>query len=249
MYALLEGKCSLVTGAASGIGKEIVRRFAQEGSVVILADIDKEKCIEVKESLVQDGYHAYAYCCDVSNDLNVRALFHQIKKDIGKVDIVVSNAGVDQVKAIHETSFEDWQKVIDINLSGLFLTNKYAIEAFLDEGKGVIVNISSIIGLVGQKSITSYAASKGGVSNLTRSLAVTYAEHNIRINAVCPGYVDTPLLKMLTPEMREERIKKHPMKRMGKAKEIADACIFLASDLSSFITGVNLPVDGGYTAQ
>jgi len=246
---LLNNKVALITGASSGIGKATSKLFAENGAKLILLDVNENEGKKLENSLLSEGYEVKFIACDVSKEKEVQSVFKTISNIFGTLTTVVASAGLDQISPIHQTSIDDWQKIIDVNLTGVFLTNKFAIIEMLKNKYGSIINISSIIGHVGQENISSYAASKGGVTNLTRSAAVTYAEQGIRVNAVCPGYIKTNLLTDLTEEMVKERVDRHPMKRMGTPEEVAEACLFLASDKSSFITGENLMVDGGYTAQ
>lgn len=248
MLGRLHDRVAVVTGGASGIGRAVALLFASEGASIAIGDWSEETEAVVRE-IEQQGGKAIYIKTDVSKEADVQHLMDDTVTRFGKIDILVANAGIDQISPAHETSLADWQKLIDINLSGVFLSNKYAILHMLNRQSGSIVNISSILGQVGQPDITAYAAAKGGVSNLTRSIAVTYANQGIRVNAVCPGYIETPLLRDLTCEMMQVRVSKHPMGRMGRPEEIAQACLFLASEEASFITGINLFADGGYTAQ
>ncbi|MDQ0269588.1 SDR family NAD(P)-dependent oxidoreductase [Cytobacillus purgationiresistens] len=246
--SILQNEVAVITGAGSGIGKQVAKLFAQEGASVVL--VDRTSIVEkITKELIADGKVAMSILCDVTKENEVEESFETVMKQFGKVDIVIASAGIDQISPLHDTTLYQWKSVLDVNLTGVYLTNKFAVKCMLTNGQGSIVNISSILGHVGQKDITSYAASKGGVTNLTRSIAVTYADKGIRVNAVCPGYIETNLLKDLNDDMRKERIQRHPMQRMGTAIEVAEACLFLASKKASFITGTNLMVDGGYTAQ
>lgn len=248
MVGRLQDRVAVVTGGASGIGRAVALLFASEGARIAIGDCSEEAEAVVRE-IEQQGGEAIYVKTDVARENDVKHLMDETVTRFGKIDILVANAGIDQISPAHETSLADWQRMIDINLTGVFLSNKYAISHMLSRQSGAIVNISSILGQVGQPDITAYAAAKGGVSNLTRSIAVTYANQGIRVNAVCPGYIETPLLRDLTEEMVQLRVRKHPMGRMGRPEEVAYACLFLASDESSFVTGINLFADGGYTAQ
>ncbi len=244
----LSNRVAVITGGGSGIGRAVARLFSREGAKIVIAD-RSDQAVQVVDEIVGSGGQAVFVPCDVSREKDVQRLMSEAVAAFDTIDILIASAGIDQISPAHETSLDDWQKLIDINLTGVFLSNKYAIAHMLQQQNGAIVNISSILGQVGQPDITAYAAAKGGVSNLTRSIAVTYAKQGIRVNAVCPGYIETPLLKELTDEMVQVRVNKHPMGRMGRPEEVAQACLYLASDESSFVTGVNLFVDGGYTAQ
>jgi NAD(P)-dependent dehydrogenase (short-subunit alcohol dehydrogenase family) len=243
------GKVVIVTGGASGIGLETVRCFAEKGASVVIADIACEG-EEVAESLKKQGLSVLFRKTDVCSDQDQQALINDTLAKFSRLDIVFANAGIARDAAADQLSFDDWQKTIDINLSGIFLSNKYAITHWLQKQQpGVIVNCGSIHSVVGKPSVTAYAAAKGGVRLLTKSLAADYAGKNIRINAVCPGYIDTPLLKKLSPEQKNALIKLHPQGRCGRPEEVARAVLFLAGAQASFIHGAALLVDGGYTAQ
>ncbi|TCT26864.1 NAD(P)-dependent dehydrogenase (short-subunit alcohol dehydrogenase family) [Melghiribacillus thermohalophilus] len=242
----LEGKVAIITGGASGIGEATAKLFSGEGASVVVADFS-EKGQEVADSLIGEAIFVIT---DVSKEEDIKDLIQSTVDKFGRVDIMFANAGIGDATPAHELSIDDWQKMIDVNLTGVFLSNKHAIKQMLkQDGGGSIVNNASILGHVGQEGITSYTAAKGGVVNLTRSLAVTYAKNGIRVNAVCPGYIDTPLLKEAPDELKQQLVSLHPIGRLGKAEEVAKAVLFLSSDDASFVTGANLLVDGGYTAQ
>ncbi|CAM4248760.1 short-chain dehydrogenase [Bacillus manliponensis] len=245
----LTGKVAVITGGAQGIGEAIVRLFVQEGAKVVIADLSHEG-EKLANTLNNTGSGACFIKTDVSKETDIQNLVQETINRFGKLDIMVANAGIAEDVPIHKLNLEHWQKTIDINLTGVFLSDKYAIEQMLkQESGGVIVNMGSILSHVGQVNTTSYTAAKAGVANLTRTLGVTYAKRGIRVNAVCPGYVDTPLLNDVNNETINKLITAHPIGRLGRPDEIAKAVLFLASDDSSFMVGANLLVDGGYTAQ
>ena len=244
----LEGKVAIITGGANGLGEATVRDMVKEGAKVIIADIDDEKGKALVEELNKDGKKT-AYCnTDVTKEADVEAMVKMAKDEFGKLDILFSNAGIGSLAPTTELKIEDWQRIIDINLTGVFLSAKHAIPAMREAGGGSIINCASQLGHVGQAETAAYTASKGGVVNMTRALAAEYAQEGIRVNAVCPGYVKTSLLDQLDEEMIDHLISLHPINRLGEPEEIAKATTFLASDDASFITGANLLVDGGYTA-
>lgn len=245
----LNGKVSIVTGGASGIGAATVLQFVKEGSKVVFADINTEKGKAFEEELRKSGAEVLFVKTDVTKEDQIENLVAKTVETFGKLDILFNNAGIGIIGASHEMSFDAWHKVISINLDAVFLMAKYAIKQMLSNGGGSIVNTASILGHVGQAQTAPYAASKGAVVNLTRTLALEYAKENIRVNAVCPGYIETPLLEALDEEMKNHLVSLHPIGRLGRAEEIAKAVAFLASDDASFVTGANLLVDGGYTAQ
>lgn len=244
----LKDKVAIITGASSGIGFVTAELMLREGAIVVFSDIYENAAPEVQA--ITSVARAKYIKADVAKEEEVANLFTETIKAYGKVDIVFANAGISGSKeACEDLALDHWQQVVGVNLTGLFLTNKYALKFMVKQGSGAIINNSSILGHVGQKGHTVYPATKGAVANMTRSLAVTYAAKGIRINAVCPGYVKTAILDYLEPEVLAELTRLHPIGRLGKPEEIAKAVIFLASDDASFIVGANLLVDGGYTAQ
>lgn len=244
----LDGKVAVITGGASGIGLATAKLFLENGAKVVIADVDEN----VKEvaSQLGDMDKIVGINTNVSDDEEVELLFKRAINNFGHVDIVVSSAGIRSKLMCHEETMEEWDNVIGVNLTGVFLTNKYAIIEMLRQNTGgSIINISSVLGVVGKPTSFAYCASKGAVINMTKSIALSYIKDNIRVNVVAPGYVDTPLLDEYTEEMKEERISKHPIGRLADPIEIAKTILFLASDDSSFITGETIMVDGGYTIQ
>ncbi|MGT2431059.1 SDR family NAD(P)-dependent oxidoreductase [Cupriavidus basilensis] len=246
----LKDKVAIVTGGASGIGEATVRLFAAEGARVLIADrsaLGKKLARE----LVENGYDAHDCEIDVSREDDVRKVIDQVVSRFGRLDIMVANAGIAHPSSpVEDVGIEQWQQMMDINLTGVFLSNKLAIAQMRKQGSGgAIVNMASVLGHVGMTGAASYNAAKGGVVNLTRSLGVAYAKHGIRVNAVCPGFVETPLIDRATGELRTRLVAAHPIGRLGQAAEVAKAVLFLASDDASFVVGTSLLVDGGYCAQ
>ncbi|KHE72660.1 SDR family NAD(P)-dependent oxidoreductase [Halobacillus sp. BBL2006] len=245
----LAGKVAVVTGGSSGIGEATVKDFCEKGAKVVIADVN-EQGSELSSQLNGQGFETVFTKTDVTSEEDVKNMVKAAVDSFGSLDILFANAGIGDATPAHELSYEDWKKLMDVNINGVFLTNKYAISQMLEqETGGAIVNNASILGHVGQNSVTSYAAAKGGVVNLTRTLGVTYAKNNIRVNAVCPGYVETAILENADEEMRQGLVGAHPIGRLGQPEEIAKAVSFLASDDASFMIGANMLVDGGYTAQ
>ena len=248
----LAEKVAIITGGASGIGKAQAKLFSAEGARVVIADIDEAAAEQTVAAIRGAGGEAVFCATDVTQSHQVEQLVSCAVDSFGKLDVLVNTAGLSfKGKGdwlVAEVVESVWDTVIDVNLKGTFLCCKYAVPVMVKGGGGSIVNVASIDALRGQEA-TSYVASKGGVVALTRSIAVCYAEQNVRANAVCPGPVLTPLaLKLSTPEFRRQRDSHIPMKRRAEPLEIAYATLFLASDEASFITGVLLPVDGGETA-
>ncbi|BFT69383.1 SDR family NAD(P)-dependent oxidoreductase [Paenibacillus sp. P36] len=243
-----QAKVAIVTGGASGIGEKTVRLFAEEGAKVVIADFS-DRGQAVSDQLNKEGFDTLFIKTDVTKEDEVIHMVTQTVNKYGKLDILFANAGIAKDAPADLLSTEAWQKTIDINLTGVFLCDKYAIKQMLEQGTGgAIVNCGSIHSHVGKASVTAYASAKGGVKLLTQSLSADYAIKGIRVNAVCPGYIDTPLIEGRSETVNQHLIGLHPMGRLGKPEEVAKAVLFLASDDASFITGTSLLVDGGYTA-
>ena len=239
-------KVVIVTGGASGIGEASVRAFAREGAKVVIADF-ADHGQALADELGADK--ALFIKIDVTDSEAVQAMITKTVTKFGRLDVMFANAGIAADGPIDELEESAWQRTIDINLGGVYLCDKYAIQQFLKQGDGVIVNCGSIHSHVGKRGVTAYAAAKGGVKLLTQTLGIEYGAQGIRVNAVCPGYIDTPLLSHIPDDAKEKLVALHPMGRLGRAEEVANAVLFLASDEASFVTGSSLMVDGGYTAQ
>lgn len=244
----LKDKVAIITGGASGIGKATTEKFVKEGAKVVIADF-ADQGESVAESFRKAGYDVLFVKTDVTKEEDVKHVIAEAVTKFGKLDIMFANAGIAADDNIDKLSYEKWQRTIDINLNGVFLSNKYAIEQMRKQGTGgSIVNAGSIHSLAGKPGVTAYASAKGGVKLLTQTLGATYAKEGIRVNAVGPGYIDTPLIEVAQGEYRQALVDLHPMGRLGKPEEVANAVAFLASDDASFISGTILVVDGGYTA-
>ena len=242
-------KVVLITGAASGIGLTTAKAFAKEGAKIVIADF-ADKGAEVAEDFSKDGVQAFFVKTNVADPSSVKNMMEASVKHFGRVDVVFANAGVARDAPAADLPIEDWQKTIDINLSGVFYTDQAAIKHWVKQGQpGIIVNCGSIHSFVGRSGVTAYAASKGGVKLLTQTLAIDYAKHQIRVNAVCPGYIDTPLLDKIDDHAMERLKMLHPQGRLGKPEEVASVVLFLASNDASFVSGASIIVDGGYTSQ
>ncbi|MBY2988035.1 SDR family NAD(P)-dependent oxidoreductase [Rhizobium leguminosarum] len=237
----LQGKVAIVTGAAQGIGRAVAELFAAEGAQVIAGDVKKQQAA-LAGIVNQD--------LDVSDEANWKAVVDFTLQAHGRIDILVNNAGiVFNYGQILDTSLADWNKVIGVNLTGSFLGMQAVLPAMRKARSGSIVNFSSIWGNVGVPGAAAYNAAKGGVRNMTKNAAVSYAPDNVRVNSVHPGLIRTPLVTAQSEEMNNGIISNTPMGRMGTPEEVAQCCLFLASDDSSFVTGSELVVDGGYLAQ
>ncbi|WP_099360768.1 SDR family NAD(P)-dependent oxidoreductase [Fredinandcohnia onubensis] len=242
----LQDKVAIITGGASGIGAATARLFVEEGAKVVLVDLNEEKGKAFEEELKALNAEALFVKANITSEEEVANIYKQTIEAFGKVDIVFNNAGIGRVQPSHELEYSEWRNTVNVDLDGVFLVAREAIREFLKADGGVIVNTASMYGWVGSPGSAAYNAAKGGVVNLTRSLALEYAEQNIRVNALCPGFIDTPII----PEESKEVLRSMtPMKRLGQGEEMAKAVLFLASDDSSFMTGNSLIVDGGYTAQ
>jgi NAD(P)-dependent dehydrogenase (short-subunit alcohol dehydrogenase family) len=252
MSKLLEGKVALVTGAAFGIGRATALNFAAEGAKVVVSDVQPEG--EETVSLIRKaGGEAIFMRADVSKASEVQALVQGTVKAYGRLDIGFNNAGIGgSQQPVAELPEEAWQKVLAVNLTGVFLCMKYELQQMEKQGGGAIVNNASILGTVAFANASAYTASKHGVLGLTKTAALEYAPKKIRINSVCPAFIETPMLQhagLLQGEARKALEALHPMKRIGQPEEVARVVTFLASDQASFVTGHPMLVDGGYVAQ
>ena len=245
----LSGKVAIITGAGSGIGAATARRFVLEGAKVVVVDITG-----AEEKIAGElGEHAVAVHADVANSSDVRAMIDAATSRFDRLDILVNNAGIEGEQApTAECTDENFDRVVAVNLRGVFLGMKYGIPAMIASGGGSIINTASVAGLVGFAGIPAYCASKGGVIQLSKTAALEYAGQKIRVNAVCPGVIWTPMVERLTGGTEEGRaaiVALEPVGRMGSAEEIADLILYLASDESAFVTGAAIPIDGGFVAR
>jgi NAD(P)-dependent dehydrogenase (short-subunit alcohol dehydrogenase family) len=248
LMANLDGKIAIVTGGASGIGLATAEAFIEKGVKVVIADYNEEAGKAVEKELKEKGADVLFVAVNVADEKSVESLIAETVKTYGQVDILVNNAGIGVLAPTHELTFEEYNKVISINQNGVFFGSKYAICEMLKTGGGAIVNTSSILGHVGQAGAFAYNASKGAVNTLTKSLALEYADKNIRVNAICPGYVESGMVnKEALGDYYDGLVAKHPIGRIGRPEEIAHAIVFLCEN--DFVTGISLLVDGGYTAQ
>jgi NAD(P)-dependent dehydrogenase (short-subunit alcohol dehydrogenase family) len=251
-----EGKVVIVTGGASGIGKATAERFLAEGAKVAIADVSKPKGSKAVKELKRKGHDPQLLVGDVSNAKDVKRMVAQAKSRWGRIDILFNNAGILVEGTVEDVSEEDWDRIMAVNVKGVFLMSKEVVPIMLEQKKGVIVNNASCSGLVGDRNAIAYNTSKGAVVLMTKCLALDYCQKNIRVNCVCPGEIDTPMFrqeararKMPVEEYRKQLSEYHPIGRLGVPREVANAVLFLASDDASFITGTAFSVDGGYTCQ
>jgi NAD(P)-dependent dehydrogenase (short-subunit alcohol dehydrogenase family) len=250
---LLDGKITLVTGAGSGIGRATALAFAREGAKVLVADVVIEGAQETLKMISEAGGEGKVAKVDVSQSREVEAMVNQVVETYGRVDCAFNNAGIGGDRAFTaKCTEENWDRVMSINLKGVWLCMKYEIPHMLQQGRGSIVNTASIAGLVGVLSTPAYVASKHGVVGITKAAALEYATSGIRINAVCPGVIRTPMIGRRLekkPEMEAGYVSMEPMGRLGRAEEIAEAVVWLCSDAASFVTGHAMAVDGGLVAR
>ena len=250
-----QGKVTIVTGASAGIGEAAVLAFAREGAAVAIVDIDRERSEILAETIKEIHAESEIFITDVSSETDVQAMVKGVMDLWGHVDILVNNAGIYYQGDVLNTTAETWHNIMEVNLTGAFLCTKYATEAMIRSGEGVIINVASEAGLVGIKGQVAYNVSKGGMIELTRSCAVDFADKGIRVNCVCPGTTETPLVRAAVnrapdPSAALRALEEvRPLNRLGRPEEIASAILFMASDEVAYATGSILSVDGGYTTQ
>lgn len=256
MSGRVANKVALITGAASGLGAESARRLAREGAAIVLTDRTVEAGEEVAHAIAAAGGRAAFLRHDVTSEADWQNAVSGAVERFGRLDVLVNNAGVASgAMELMTHSLEDWRRVLSINLDGVFLGHRYAGPAIAKSGGGSVINLSSIMGKIAMPGAAAYCASKGGVLMLTKAAALEWAPLKIRVNSIHPGFIDTPMVSNVLHqaengnEMREMIISRHALGRLGMPREIADAVVFLASDESSFMTGSELVVDGGYMAQ
>lgn len=254
MAGILEGKAAVITGAGSGIGRATAKIFAREGAKLLISDIVAEAGTETLEALRAAGAAAIFMKVDVSKASDVAAMVAKAVETYGRIDCAFNNAGIEGEGAVtHKCSEENWHRVISINLTGVWLCMKAEIEQMLKQGGGgSIVNTSSLAGLAGSVGGPAYVASKHGVAGLTKTAALEYGRHGIRVNAVCPGPIRTPMMQRImrgSAEAEQRFIRAEPLKRFGDPEEIGESVAWLCSDRASYVTGLAMPVDGGAIAQ
>ena len=255
MEISFKGQVALVTGAASGLGLATANAFAEAGASVVFADVNEKEVQAAAKELADKGYKTLGVRCDVSRDEEVKALVEKTVETFGRLDVAYNNAGIqNQLAEAADQTLEDYDKVMGVNLKGVWSCMKYELQVMRKQGSGAIVNCSSLGGLIGGPERGIYHAAKHGVIGFTKSAAMEYAAKGIRVNDVCPGMIRTPMSDQMEASGQGEALKKMleqnvPMKREGKASEIADAVLFLCSDKASYITGQSISVDGGFVMR
>ena len=255
MAGRLAGKVALITGGASGQGRVAAVRFAQEGAKVALSDVNEDGGVQTMHMVQENGGAAYFVPADVSVEVNARDMVDAVMRQYGALHILYNNAGIVGSGAdsdVTQLSVETWDRILNINLRGIFLCSKYGVPALIQSGGGAVINTASIAGLIGSPFAGhAYTASKGGVIALTRAMAMSYARHKVRVNAICPGGVETPMTAGFKedPAVWQHYIDSHPIGRVGTSEDIVHLAVYLASDESSWVTGSIFTIDGGRTAM
>ena len=246
----LEGRIALVTGAGAGIGRATARLFAAEGAHVYVTDVNGPAAETVAGEIAKSGGGAQAIAADVSRGQDVTAMFRAVEKAHGRLDILVNNAGLNVRGDFRHLSDADWVRIREVNLDGVVRVARDGFALLQASGRGSLINVASIMAHRGLRQLTAYSATKGAITALTRGLAVEYAPYNIRVNAICPGFVETALTEraLKNPGIAKALLESTPLRRFGQADEIAKAALFLAGDDASYVTGAELAVDGGMSA-
>jgi len=251
-----KGKGVIITGGASGIGKATAERFLEEGAKVAILDVSEKNAEAALKELKKKGFTPLILTGDVTKSSDVKKMVRTAKAKLGRIDVLFNNAGILVEGTVEDVTEKDWDRIMAVNVKGVFLMSKEVVPIMLKQRKGAIVNNASCSGLVGDRNAIAYNTSKGAVVLMTKCMALDYAKKNIRVNCVCPGEIDTPMFrqearsrKMPVEEYRKELCEYHPIGRLGVPSEVANAVLFLASDQASFITGAAFSVDGGYTCQ
>ena len=248
----LEGKVAIVTGGNAGIGEAVAKRFAEEGAAVVITGRRQAELDRVMSGIRHNNGKGLAVTGSVTNELHVRDVMQRTLDSFGRIDILINNAGIgDFGKRIHETEDATWATLLDVNLTGVFRMTRAVVPQMLKQGRGAIVNISSVASLVGIPGAPAYAASKGGVDALTRALAIDYAKDGIRCNIVNPGLIDTPMAAplMANPDMLQPILNHYALRRPGTSEEVANMVLYLASDEAGWVTGGTFTIDGGMTVS
>ncbi len=241
---MIQDKIAIITGGAKGIGKATAEKFMNNGAHVVLIDIDK-RVLDVASAFRKDGKKCYATICDLTNSEETKKAIEEIVNEVERIDILINNAGITQDSSFKKMSQDQWQKVIDVNLTGVYNCTKACIPHMIENGGGSIINASSIVGLYGNFGQTNYAATKAGVIAMAKTWARELGRYNIRSNAVAPGFIKTEMIETVPDTIITDIENKTPLNRLGTKEDIANAYLFLASDMAAFVTGTVLSVDGG----
>lgn len=242
---MLKDQIVLITGSARGIGKEIAETFATQGATVIISDINAESCDVTTKEFTDKGLSAFGVPCNVTDSENVQEMVNKVLDKYGRIDILVNNAGITKDNLLLRMSEGDWDAVLSVNLKGVFTCTKAVCKHMMKARKGKIVNIASIIGVVGNAGQANYAASKGGVISFTKSVAKEFASRGITANAIAPGFIESEMTKKLSDKAREAIFNQIPLGKLGSPKDVANVCLFLASPAADYVTGQTIIVDGG----
>mgnify|MGYP001005718724 FL=1 len=241
------GKVIVITGSGRGIGFTIAGAFAEAKAKVIIIDISAEIVEKAVTEIKKNGFQVYGYVGNVTDSSNIESIFADIVDKYGTIDCLINNAGITRDNLLLRMKEEDWQMVMDVNLKGSFFCTQKAFKYMIRNRNGCIINIASVIGITGNSGQANYAASKGGLIAFTKSCAKEFGSRNIRVNAVAPGFIETEMTASLSPEIRAEYAKAIPLQKMGTSRDVANVCLFLASEAGSYITGQTIAVDGGLT--
>lgn len=240
-----EGKIVIITGSARGIGFSIAETFAENGATSIILDLFQDNVDEAVKKITDKGFKAIGYVADITDSELIGNLFKEIFQKFGKIDILINNAGITKDGLLMKMKESDWDAVINVNLKGTFICTQKVCRFMMKQRKGVILNISSVVGIMGNAGQANYAASKGGIITLTKSAAKEFASRNIRVNAIAPGFIETEMTAQLPKEIVDKYLEAIPLRHIGTSKDVANLCLFLASKEADYITGQTIQVDGG----